>query len=50
MILDIVDGTTEPDLFSITDFVKSCNVPLTYGGGLPLLVQSTWSEPVPIKY
>ena len=37
MILDIdqsVDGTTEPDLFSITDFVKSCNVPLTYGGGI----------------
>lgn len=37
MILDIDqsrDKTTEPDLFSITDFVRSCNVPLTYGGGI----------------
>ena len=37
MILDIDqsrEGTTEPDLFSITDFVRSCNVPLTYGGGI----------------
>jgi len=37
MILDVDqsrEGTTEPDLFSITDFVRSCNVPLTYGGGI----------------
>jgi cyclase len=37
MILDIdqsKDGTIKPDLFSITDFVRSCNVPLTYGGGI----------------
>ena len=37
MILDIdqsKDKTTEPDLSSIADFVRSCNVPLTYGGGI----------------
>lgn len=27
-------GVTKPDLSSITDFVRACNVPLTYGGGI----------------
>ena len=37
IILDIdqsKDKMTKPDLVSISDFVRSCNVPLTYGGGI----------------